>query len=69
MINTVNIRKKNVESVKLELRANQDLISLQDYDSHLLRVQPAHHVAPGGLGVAGRQRLGRSCARTGGFEK
>jgi len=48
---------------------NQFFTIFQDDDGHLLRVQPAHHVAPSGLGVAGRQRLGRSCARTGGSFK
>lgn len=45
---------------------NRRLVYFQDYDSHLLCVQPAHHVAPSGFGVAGRQRLGRSCAGAGG---
>jgi hypothetical protein len=39
---------------------------LQDDDSHLLRVQPAHPEPPGGARVAGRQWLGRSRPRAGG---
>uniref|UniRef100_A0A8D8FAU2 (northern house mosquito) hypothetical protein n=1 Tax=Culex pipiens TaxID=7175 RepID=A0A8D8FAU2_CULPI len=37
----------------------------RDHDGDMLRLQPAHHVAPGGTGLAGWQRLGRSRARTG----
>lgn len=40
-------------------------LSLQEYDSSMLRLQPADYVAPGWPGVARRQRLGRLGARTG----
>lgn len=39
----------------------------QDDDGNLFRVQPAHHVPSGGIGVAGHQRLGRHGPRAGEF--